>query len=215
MKLKVNPTRMELLRLKRRLKIAQKGHKLLKEKRDGLMKEFMEVIKLAKTTREEMEQKLAIAFRSYTLAASNTIPQAMEAASTLPSQKTDLKFSTKNVMSVNIPQIEVQTSGDWLSYGFYDTSGELDIAIINLQDTAPQMIKLAEIEKSAQLMAKEIEKTRRRVNALEHVMIPNIEETVKYITMKLSEQERATITTTMIVKEMIEKQETEIHIVLN
>ncbi len=207
MKLKVNPTRMELLRLKRRLKIAQKGHKLLKEKRDGLMKEFMEIIKLAQKTREEMEQKLSISFKAYVIAASNTNKQALKTASILPSQKINLKFTTKNVMSVQIPKIQIERSGNWLSYGFYDTSGELDRAIENLQDVVEVMIKLAEIEKGSQLMAAEIEKTRRRVNALEHVMIPNLKETIKYIQMKLSEQERSTITTTMIVKEIIQQQE--------
>jgi len=154
-----------------------------------------------------MEQKLSISFKAYVIAASNTNKQALKTASILPSQKINLKFTTKNVMSVQIPKIQIERSGNWLSYGFYDTSGELDRAIENLQDVVEVMIKLAEIEKGSQLMAAEIEKTRRRVNALEHVMIPNLKETIKYIQMKLSEQERSTITTTMIVKEIIQQQE--------
>lgn len=207
MKLKVNPTRMELLRLKKRLKLAQKGHKLLKEKRDGLMKEFMAVVRDAKDTRNDMEEKLSKAFKAYTLASSSMSPQSMDTSALLTSQKLSINFDEKNVMSVKIPEISSEFSGDWLSYGFYDTSGELDTAIINLQEAVPSMVKLAQIEKSAQLMAVEIEKTRRRVNALEHVMIPSLIETVKYIQMKLSEQERSTITTTMRVKEIIESQE--------
>lgn len=205
MKIKVNPTRMELLGLKRRLKIAEKGHKLLKEKRDGLMKEFMDIIKAAQSARKTTEDGLSRAFKSYTLANSNMNAQALASASTLISQQAKLDFSEKNVMSVKIPQIQIDFSGDWLSYGFYDTSGELDTAIINLKDVAAIMIKLAEIEKSAQLMAAEIEKTRRRVNALEHVIIPNIKETIKYISMKLSEQERSTIASTMRIKKLIQK----------
>ncbi len=205
MKLKVNPTRMELLKLKKSLKTAKKGHKLLKEKRDGLMKEFMEIIRLARSTRKEMEEKLATGFHAYTLASANMSDMAIDSASLITNQKMNISFEIKNVMSVKIPKIDFQTEGDYISYGFYDTSGELDIALKKLQEALPILIKLAEIEKSAQKLAAEIEKTRRRVNALEHVMIPNIEETVKYIQMKLSEQERSTITTTMRVKELIEQ----------
>lgn len=206
MKLKVNPTRMELLKLKRSLKTAQKGHKLLKEKRDGLMKEFMEVIRLARSTRKEMEEKMAAGFRAYTLASANMSDMAINSASLITNQKMNIDFDVKNVMSVKIPKIQFETEGDYISYGFYDTSSELDIALKKLQESLPILIKLAEIEKSAQKLAAEIEKTRRRVNALEHVMIPNLEETIKYIQMKLSEQERSTITTTMRVKEIIESQ---------
>lgn len=205
MKLRVNPTRMELLRLKKRLKTAQKGHKLLKEKRDGLMKEFMAIIKKAKTTRSEAEEKLAKSFKAYTMASANMTPITLATASALPSQKMSLSFDEKNVMSVKLPVIDFKTEGDFISYGFYDTSGELDIAIKNLGEALPSLVNLAQIEKSAQMLAAEIEKTRRRVNALEHVLIPNIKETVKYIQMKLSEQERASIASTMRVKEMIEK----------
>lgn len=204
MKIKVNPTRMELLRLKRRLKIAQKGHKLLKEKRDGLMKEFMQIIKDAKETREDLENKLKIIFNSYTNANASMSPQSMETASALTNQKLSLETKVKNIMSVKIPVFSVKFEGDWLSYGFYDTSSELDKAIMNLNSTIPLMFKLSQIEKSAQLLATEIEKTRRRVNALEHVLIPNINETIKYISMKLSEQERSSIATTMRIKELIQ-----------
>jgi V/A-type H+-transporting ATPase subunit D len=195
---------MELLKLKKRLKTAIKGHKLLKEKRDGLMKEFMEIIKVAKETRKKMEEILSIGFHSYTLASANMTDMTINTASQITSQKMTIDFSTKSVMSVKIPQINFSTKGDYISYGFYDTSGELDIALKNMQESLPTLIKLAQIEKSAQMLALEIEKTRRRVNALEHVMIPNLQETVKYIQMKLSEQERSVITTTMVVKEMIE-----------
>lgn len=206
MKLKVNPTRMELLKLKRSLKTAKKGHKLLKEKRDGLMKEFMEIIRIARSTRSEMEEKLANGFHAYTLASANMTDMAINSASCITNQKMSIDFDVKNVMSVKIPKISFETKGDYISYGFQDTSAELDIALKKLQESLPILIRLAEIEKSAQKLAAEIEKTRRRVNALEHVMIPNLEETIKYIQMKLGEQERSTITTTMRVKELIESQ---------
>lgn len=205
MKLKVNPTRMELLRLKRRLKIAQKGHKLLKEKRDGLMKEFMSVIKIAKKTRIELEDKLSQAFQSYTRASSSMSSIALKSAYTLPSIKLDIQSEIKNVMSVKIPRFSHTLKGDWLCYGYLDTSGELDRSIILINEILPTMIRLSEIEKSAQMLAAEIEKTRRRVNALEHVLIPNITQTIKYISMKLSEQERSTITISMRIKELINK----------
>jgi len=203
--LKVNPTRMELLKLKKRLKTAQKGHKLLKEKRDGLMKEFMEIIKQAKKARLEMEQKLQKGFYSFTLASANMTPFSIETSSLMPSQKINASFSVKNVMSVKIPIINVETSGNYLCYGYFDTSSELDIAIENLGLALPEMVKLAQIEKGAQMLSVEIEKTRRRVNALEHVLIPNIIDTIKYISMKLSEQERSTIASTMRIKKMIQK----------
>lgn len=204
MKLKVNPTRMELLKLKRRLKIAQKGHKLLKEKRDGLMKEFMQIIKDAKNTRDLLEEKLSVTFKSYINANANMTPQTIETAGKLTQQKLKIETEIKNIMSVKIPIFKIDFKGDWLSYGFYDTSSELDKSIINLNSSIPLMFQLSQIEKSAQLLATEIEKTRRRVNALEHVLIPSLNETIKYISMKLSEQERSGIATTMRIKQIIE-----------
>lgn len=205
MKLKVNPTRMELLRLKRRLKIAQKGHKLLKEKRDGLMKEFMGIVRLAKQNRLEVEKQLSLIFQAYTYASSSTNPIDLASSYALPSLKLYISSQTKNVMSVKIPKFTHKLEGNWQSYGFFETSGELDRSISLIEQSIPDMINLSQIEKGAQMLATEIEKTRRRVNALEHVMIPNIIETIKYISMKLSEQERSTISTTMRIKEIINK----------
>lgn len=204
MKLNVNPTRQELIKLKRKLSTAVRGHKLLKEKRDGLMKQFMEIIKEAKTLRETMEKKLEVGFQSFVFAAADMRPEVMAEALAVPSRKSKLETTTKNVMSVNVPIFKYKEEGDFLCYSLKSTSSDLDTAIENFADVLQDMIKLAEIEHSARLLAQEIEKTRRRVNALEYVMIPDTKETIKYITDKLNEQERGTLITLMKVKEVME-----------
>jgi len=206
-KLNVKPTRMELLNLKKKVKSAVRGHKLLKDKQDGLMKTFMEIIKEAKTMRRDLEKKLAKAFKNFMFASSMTIPEMLESALLYPSAKVELKVRTKNVMSVHIPFFELKQEGDILNYGYLQTSGELDMALASFQEVFPQMIKLAEIEKQAERLAIELESTRRRVNALEHRLIPDLKETVKFITMKLAESERSTIVSVMRIKAMIEAQE--------
>ena len=199
----INPTRMELLRLRRRVKTANRGHKLLKEKRDGLMKAFMAIVRDARTLREEVEADLADAFRRALLVSASMDGQAFEEAVMVPSQRITLEAETKNVMSVRVPVFELNVEGSPHAYGFLSTSGELDHVLGVFGDVMEKMLKLAEIEHSAKLMAAEIEKTRRRVNALEHVLIPELEGGVKMIKMKLAEQERATIATLMRVKEIV------------
>ena len=170
-RLQVNPTRMELTRLKKKLTTATRGHKLLKDKRDELMRQFLERV---------------------------------------PKQRVSLECATENVMSVEVPKFTFHTrspqESDMFSYGFAFTSGDLDDAIESLADVFPAMLRLAESEKACQLMASEIEKTRRRVNALEHVMIPQLQETIRYITMKLDENERSTQVRLMKVKDMMLQQ---------
>lgn len=206
-KLDVKPTRMELLNLKKRVKSAKRGHKLLKDKQDGLMKTFMEIIREAKSVRREVEKKLSKAFKNFMQASSMMMPGMLESALLYPSAKVELEVKTRNVMSVRIPYFSLQQEGDILNYGYLQTSAELDIALAAFQEVFPLLIKLAEIEKQAQQLAAELETTRRRVNALEYRLIPDLSETVKFISMKLAEAERSTIVSVMRIKAMIEAQE--------
>lgn len=209
-RLNVNPTRMQLSSLKKKLASAQRGHKLLKDKRDELMRQFMNLIKENKQLRSEVEAGIAEANRYMAVAGSVMQSEVLETALMLPKQEVELEISEKNVMSVYIPvfspKYRTDNVNDIYSYGTAFTSVDLDGAVNALSEIFPKMIRLAEIEKSCQLMADEIEKTRRRVNALEHIMIPDYQETIKYITMKLSENERSTTTSLMKVKDMVLKQ---------
>ena len=214
-RLNVNPTRMELSKLKTKLTSARRGHKLLKDKRDELMRQFMNLIKENRRLRSEVEQAISEANRYMAVAGSVMQREVLETALMLPKQEVELDVSEKNVMSVYIPVFETKyrtsDSNDIYSYGTAFTSIDLDGAVKALSEVFPKMIKLAEIEKACQLMADEIEKTRRRVNALEHIMIPDYEETIKFITMKLSENERSTTTSLMKVKDMVLKQSHNYH----
>lgn len=205
MLMRVNPTRMELTRLKKQLVTAKRGHKLLKDKQDELIKKFIDMVKKNKEMREEVERELVSAFKSFTMARSQMPREVLEESLMIPTARVSMKVSRDNIMSVNVPRIEVSSEegGNIYSYGFAQTSGELDKAISIMSRILPKMLRLSEIEKACQLMADEIEKTRRRVNALEFVMIPSLEETIKYITMKLDENERANITRLMKIKEMV------------
>ena len=205
--LNVNPTRMELTNLKRKLTTARRGHKLLKDKRDELMRRFLELVRENKSLRVEVENEIKKANVAMETARSTMSDKALDVALMLPTQEMSLEVTEKNVMSVMIPVFDVKfrtaDENDIYSYGFALTPGELDDAVNAYSDAMPKLLKLAEIEKSCQLMASEIEKTRRRVNALEHVMIPQYEETIRLITMKLDENERSTTTRLMKVKDMM------------
>ncbi len=207
--LNINPTRMELLNLKRRIKTAERGHKLLKDKQDGLMKTFMDVIKEAKNLRREVEDKLSDAFKAFIFASASINPEMLENALMYPSAKSSLETKIKNVMSVRIPQFELTTEGNIINYGLTQTTGELDTALKAFQEVFPLLIQLAQIEKQAARLAEETEKTRRRVNALEHKMIPDLKDTFKFISMKLGEAERSSIVSVMLIKERLEAQEAE------
>ena len=207
-KLKVNPTRMALSELKLRLVTAKRGHKLLKDKQDELMRQFINLIKENKKLRVEVEKELSESFKSFLLASATMSPLFLESAVSFPKEKLSVEIKSKNIMSVNVPEmkfVKEEMEGSIFPYGFVQTSAELDDTVIQLQKVLDTLLSLAEIEKSCQLMADEIEKTRRRVNALEYSTIPNLEETVKNIRMKLDENERATITRLMKVKQMLEK----------
>jgi V/A-type H+-transporting ATPase subunit D len=198
---------MVLNQLKGRLKTARRGHKLLKDKRDELMRQFMDVVRRNKELRTKVEQGLTAAFASQQVASSIMSPEMMEQALLYPRQSVELDVTYKNIMSVNVPRYRFQTKNNDPSeifpYGFAQTSGELDDALEKLAQVFQDMLELAEVEKTMQLLAEEIEKTRRRVNALEYVMIPELEGNIKYISMKLEENENATKVRLLKVKEMV------------
>lgn len=206
----ITPTRMELTRLKKKLVTATRGHKLLKDKRDELMRQFLEKVRENKTLREQVEKGIKAANKNFLLARAGMQDQVLNTAMLAPKQRVSVEAGMENVMSVEIPTFDFKTrtpdQNDIFSYGFAFTSSDLDGAVQSLADIFPDMLKLAEIEKSCQLMAVEIEKTRRRVNALEHVMIPELQANIKYISMKLDENERSTQIRLMKVKDMVLKE---------
>lgn len=209
-KLNVKPTRMELSNLRKRLAIAVRGHKLLKDKQDELMRRFIEIVRKNKALREEVEKELHEAFKEFLLASATMSPEILEQAVSYPKESISVEIDTKNVMSVNVPSMNFirkleDDEGSIYPYGFAQTSSELDDAITKLYRIMSKLLELAEVEKAVQLMADEIEKTRRRVNALEYRTIPDLEETIRFIRMKLDESERSTITRLMKVKDMLEE----------
>ena len=195
-RLNVNPTRMELTRLKAKLVTAKKGHKLLKDKQDELMRIFIETIKKNKEMRINVEKKLTLSLKNFTMAKSIISESVFEESLAIPKIRYEVDVTKRNVMSVRIPEISLEKIGDendLYPYSFAQTSYELDLAIEDMSFVMNDLLQLAQIEKSTQLMADEIEKTRRRVNALEYMTIPQLEETIKFIRMKLDENDRAGI----------------------
>ena len=207
-RMNVNPTRMELRRLKTRLKTATRGHKLLKDKSDETIRRFMLYVKENKALRKEIEEEVSRAMRLFMLASAVTTEQVMEEAVVMPGYSVKIETGKNNVMGVDVPTLKVTESEqkELYPYSFASVSAELDGSISNLSKLMPKLIRLAEVEKTCNMLADEIEKNRRRVNALEYVMIPQITETIKYITMKLDENERAGTIRLMKVKSMLENQ---------
>lgn len=203
----ITPTRMVLNQQKARLKTASRGHKLLKDKRDELMRQFMDIVRRNRVLRNKVEAGLTDAFAALSVASAVMSPEMLEQAILYPRQSVELGMSFKNVMSVNVPVYDFKTktadTSDIYPYGFAQTSGELDDALGKLSAVFADMLELAEVEKTMQLMAQEIEKTRRRVNALEYVMIPQCQENIKYISMKLEENDRSSKVRLMKVKDMV------------
>ena len=203
----ITPTRMMLKQLKGRLKTARRGHKLMKDKRDELMRRFMDIVKLNKQLRERVETGLTASFASLQVASAIMSPEVLEQALLYLRQSVELGIEFKNIMSVNVPEYSFHTKNNDPSeiypYGFAQTSGELDDALEQMAKVFEDMLELAQVEKTMQLLAEEIERTRRRVNALEYVMIPELEENIRYITMKLEENENATKVRLLKVKEMV------------
>ena len=205
----VNPTRMELTRLKKKLVTATRGHKLLKDKRDELMRQFLDLARENMALRQKVEAGIQSANRNFVIAKAGMSEETLHTALMASKQEVYLETDKKNVMSVDIPVFEYKTrtadENDIYSYGFAFTSCDLDDAVKSLADILPDMLQLAQTEKACQLLASEIEKTRRRVNALEHVIIPQTQQSIKYITMKLDENERSTQIRLMKVKDMVAK----------
>lgn len=198
---------MNLTALKKRLKTATRGHKLMKDKRDELMKEFLELARENGRLRQSVEEKLTGMYQNFSIASAVMSREVMEESLMIPKQGVVLDVGNKNIMSVNVPVFSFETTandaGDIYPYGYASTSGELDNAITGLTDIFPLLLELAAKEKEVQLIAAELEKTRRRVNALEYVMIPQLQVTIKYIQMKLDENERGNQTRLMKVKDMM------------
>ena len=206
-KKQVNPTRMELTRLKRKLVTARRGHKLLKDKRDELMRRFLELVRENGALRIKVEAALQASAKDFALARAIMQGSVLDTALLAPSQRVSLEVNTRNVMSVRLPEFTFKTrsaeENNIYSYGLSFTSGDLDDAVKGLASVLPDMLRLAEVEQSCRLMATEIEKTRRRVNALEYVIIPELQDNIKFIRMKLDENERSNQTRLMKVKDMM------------
>ena len=204
--LRVNPTRMELTRMKKRLVTATRGHKLLKDKRDEMVRQFIGLIKENDRLRREVERELSSALRDFAMVRAVMPPQSMESALLYPARQASITLGKRNILSVRVPTMEVDPASlteTVQPYGFADTSAQLDGAIATMAELLPKLVQLAELEKSCDMLADEIEKTRRRVNALEYVMIPQFQSTIRTISMKLEENERGSVTRLMKVKEMI------------
>lgn len=210
-RLKANPNRMELNRLKKRLKTAEKGYDLLKNKQDEMMRQYIDLVKRNDELRKEVEKELDIVYKSFSLASALTSPAAIEEALMLPKQTVGVEVSTRTIMTVEVPIMEFTfddaDTTDIYPYGIGSTTSELDAAMEALHAVLPKLLKLGEIEKTCNLLTDEIEKTRRRVNALEYMTIPRLEETIRYIHMKLDENERANLVRLMKVKEMMVEEE--------
>ena len=201
--LEVSATRMELLRLRRRLRLAKRGYDLLKRKQDELMRRFLEFVERIGDLRKEIEERLAAAHRGFLMARSVMDKESMEEAIMFPNQRLTLNVSTLPVMNLRLPQFDVSSHGKVHSYGMLNTSAELDSALGAYSELLPEMLRLAQIERSVELLANEIEVTRRRVNALEYILIPNLRDTIKYIKMRLDEMERSNLSRLMRVKEIV------------
>jgi V/A-type H+-transporting ATPase subunit D len=203
MKLTTNATRMELLRLKKRLVLARRGHKLLKDKQDELMRQFLDLVDSVKGLRKELEEKFQKSLRYFIQGRMETPRDSIETALMIPTSRIDMEIGKKQVLNLQVPVLKVDIGEFKRSYGFLETGGNIDLSLDLFQKTFPKLLELAQTEKALFLMGDEIEKTRRRVNALEYVLIPELEETRRYIEMKLSEMERGNLTRLMKVKEMI------------
>lgn len=213
--IRVNPTRMEMKKLQGRYTTARRGHKLLKDKRDELMKQFLEVVREDKALRERVEEALMKYYRGFSVASASSNPRMIEEALISPKKEGGIEASYKNMMSVTVPEFAFGASGEGgaaaesFNYGLAFTSGELDVSLRELNGILNDLLRMAELEKKAQLLAEEIEKTRRRVNALEYIMIPQYLATIKSIKMKLDENERGNTTRLMKVKDMMLKAQRE------
>ena len=199
----VSATRMELLRLRKRVGLATRGHRLLSQKRDEICRQLVQIARLIKPLRDRVEKELLETTRRFMMARATMEPEDMTAAMEVPTKRFSLAISFASIMSVRVPQLAKEIAGDIVCYGFSTTSGELDVALRALERAFDSLIELAEKEKQAQLLATELQMTRRRVNVLEHVVIPDIQETIKFIYSKLGEAERDNISRLMKIADII------------
>ena len=202
-RINVNPNRMELSKLKKRLVVARRGHKLLKDKQDALIKAFLERARAGKALREKVEAELQECYGTFAFSRAQTTPEILEQALIFPGARCTLSVAWRNVMSVMVPKYDVKQEGNPVNYGFASVPLLLDVALEQFSKLILRLLELAAEEKAIRLMAGEIERTRRRVNALEYVIIPNLQETIRYISMKLDEQERSTLSRLMKIKEIV------------
>ena len=204
-RLNVNPTRMELKKLKARLKTATRGHKLLKDKLDEMIRRFSVLIKLNKKLRDEVEAQLGQVLKEFAFAKGQLSKGALENAFMLPTASLQIKKGITSIMNVEVPllSVEEKTGSEPYPYAFGQITSEADYSVKRISEVVARLVKLAEVEKQVAMLADEIEKNKRRVNALEYVMIPQLDETIAFITGKLDENERASITRLMKVKSMI------------
>ncbi len=201
--LTVNPNRMELLKLKRRLELAIRGYKLLKDKRDALIQIFVKLVQENKEARETFDKKMRECMNEFLLATLYMGENDQNSIFLFPQRKTTVAAEYQNIMSVKVPRFRVKEEGKLYTYGMIKASPELDNSLKKYHEIVPLMVKMAELDKAIILLTEEIEKTRRRVNALEYVMIPNLKDTIKFITMKLDEMARSANSAIMRIKEMI------------
>lgn len=194
---------MQLLRLKRRGVIARRGHKLLKDKQDELMRQILALVSKIKDLRLKIEEELRRAFGYFYFASSKQAPKATDEALLATTKTIDIDYVAERILNLKIPKFTKKISGGLIGYGFMTTSGDLDLALLKIDQLISRLLELAELEKTLELLATEIEKTRRRVNALEYILIPSIDETIKFINLKLSEMERGDLTRLMRVKEIV------------
>ena len=201
-RLNVNPTRMELKKLKARLSTATRGHKLLKDKSDEMIRRFTLILREAKVLREEVEAELSAVLKQFSVARSVTPSYEAETAFSMPSVAVKAECETESVMGVDVPSVTLASEKrtDALPYAYSEITGEADYSVQKASELLPKMVKLAQTEKTVRMLAEEIERNKRRVNALEYVMIPQLEETIKYIKDKLDENERAAVVRLMKVK---------------
>lgn len=204
MPLKINATRMELLKLKKRIKLAERGHKLLKEKRDGLMKQFISLIKSSKEDRKSIEERLAKGFESIAITRAMCALRDFESTTRPPLQTSTVEVESRTIMNIRVPLFELREQKAEELYGVYELPAEFDNALRSFTAALPDIVELAAREKAIKLLSYEVEKTRRRVNALEHILIPTFKYEAKRIEMKLDEMERSSFSCLMKIKAMIE-----------
>ncbi len=199
----VSPNRMELLRLKKKQVVAQRGHKLLKDKLEGLLQDFTEIVRRYRTLRKEVDAEINELFKRFIMASASMPAPLYRAALAFPECEARLSMRERMIMNVHVPVFDFSIEGNMISYGIDDTTSDLDDAMGALRETLQRMVELAEIEKTIELVADEIERTRRRVNALEYVLIPQQADTIKSINAKLQELERGNISRLMKIKDLV------------